>query len=253
MIVNYSEKGWEVITQRAHGILAAQLAMHWKISRRPERWTELVLAIAEHDDAEVELDGENLLSLQGGPLNYDMKSFELAHCRKLADLSITKSRYIALLISMHMDFLYRHDKHKVPGAKLFLTQQQKLRGQLRNELAMNKKTAEKLYCFMEWFDACSLLLCQNKLPPEKRTVEISHLSDEIKYLLFQPEENVLSINPWPFESRTFSVHFETRLLPTIQFEDSAAFRKAFLTARVKEKIWTLKKTATIIKPKSKRI
>src|SRR3954469_25116193 len=107
MIVNYTQSGWEVITQRAHGLVAAQVAMHWKMKERPERWLETLMAIAEHDDAEVELDGENLLTEAGGPLNFSMKGFDGQHCREMAMLTITKSRYIALPVSMHLEFLHR--------------------------------------------------------------------------------------------------------------------------------------------------
>lgn len=55
------------------------LASEWKISDRPERWLETLLAIAEHDDAEIELDGENLLSSTGGLLKFSRKEFDLAH------------------------------------------------------------------------------------------------------------------------------------------------------------------------------
>ncbi len=40
MIVIYKEEGWEVITQRAHGILAAQIGFQWRLKDRPERWME---------------------------------------------------------------------------------------------------------------------------------------------------------------------------------------------------------------------
>ncbi len=36
MIVNYTEIGWEIILQRAHGSLAAQIAAHWKKEERPK-------------------------------------------------------------------------------------------------------------------------------------------------------------------------------------------------------------------------
>ncbi|WP_424584279.1 DUF3891 family protein, partial [Tunicatimonas sp.] len=39
MIVNQAETGWDIIFQRAHAILAAQIAMHWKIDTRPQPWT----------------------------------------------------------------------------------------------------------------------------------------------------------------------------------------------------------------------
>ena len=44
MIVNYTDRGWEIISQRAHGLLAAQAAMAWRVKDRPERWTETVLS-----------------------------------------------------------------------------------------------------------------------------------------------------------------------------------------------------------------
>lgn len=56
MIVTYTEGGWQVITQRTHGILAAQIASQWEKIGVHNREIETILAIAEHDDAEVELD-----------------------------------------------------------------------------------------------------------------------------------------------------------------------------------------------------
>ena len=52
MIVNQVEQGWDIVFQRAHAILAAQIALGWKVSERPEPWTELVAAIADHDDGQ---------------------------------------------------------------------------------------------------------------------------------------------------------------------------------------------------------
>ena len=123
MIVNYNEEGWEIITQRAHGILVAQLATQWRKKNRPSRWTETLLAIAEHDEAERELDGENLLTQQGNPLHFHIKHFELAHRQKLTDLLLTKRQYITLLTSMHMDFLYRKDVGKITATAEFLKRQ----------------------------------------------------------------------------------------------------------------------------------
>jgi hypothetical protein len=249
MIVNYNEGGWEIITQRAHGILAAQLALHWKAAQRPARWLETLLAIAEHDDAEVELDGENLLTEKGGPLNFDMKVFDLAHCEKLSRLTLTKSRYIALLTSMHTEFLYRKDEKKNSEAKTFLAEQRKLQTAWRKELGMSKMEAEKIYAFMEWCDACSLLICQGQMQPEQRAVEISHGPDKVKYQLYQLDENQLTLHPWPFEVASFTVQYECRTISQLQFTTSADFRKAFLAAPVKDTTWQVvkKKTPTKLK------
>ncbi|HTE27911.1 DUF3891 family protein [Flavitalea sp.] len=243
MIVNYCEDGWEVITQRTHGIVAAQLAFNWRIKDRPERWVETVLAIAEHDDAENELDGERLVTPAGGPLNFDMKSFELPHCKKLASLTITKSRYISLLTSMHMEFLYGDDEPGSSQAKQFLDEQRSLQAIWRKELKLTKAESIRIYKLVEWCDALSLLICKGDMQPEERSLEISTGPDDTTYYLTQTEENTLTINPWPFEADNFIVRYDSRLISTIQFNSSEEFRKAFLEASIKEKIWTISKAA----------
>ncbi len=243
MIVNYKETGWQVITQRAHGLLAAQIGMHWKASDRPERWAETLIAIADHDDAEVELDGENLLTAAGGPLNFAMKTFELEHCTKMWMLTITKSRYIALLTSMHMEFLYRQEAQENAVAHQFLEEQKDLRQEWMKALGLDKKDVEKAYNFLEWCDAFSLLLCKQQLQPEKRGIEISTGTAGEVYQVFQEEENVLTVKPWPFDTNVFTVSFESRDINALQFESSTAFRKAFIEAPVKETVWNIRKKA----------
>lgn len=238
MIVNYGEQGWQIVMQRAHGMLAAQLAMQWKVKDRPARWVETLLAIAEHDDAEVELDGENLLTEQGGPLNFNMKVFDQVHCEKLAALSITKSRYIALLTSMHMNFLYKKEAAAAP----FLKEQKRLREIWRKELGMKKEECESIYSLMEWCDALSLLLCQDHLQPEHRSIEISIGPDDNKFNLVKIDEEKLTISPWPFETSSLKVHFEMRIIEQLQFKSSAEFRKAFYKAPVNEITWELLET-----------
>lgn len=235
MIVTYGEEGWRIVTQRAHGMLAAQLAFHWKEKDRPERWVETLLAIAEHDDAEVELDGENLLTEQGGPLNFNMKVFDLPHCEKLSALSITKSRYLALLTSMHMNFLYKEEA----GAALFLKEQKKMRETWRKGLGMTKQECERIYSLLEWCDAFSLLLCQDQVQPEHRSIEISTGPEKNKFQLVKIDDERLTISPWPFEVPALKVHFETRIIKQLQFKSSATFRKAFYKAPVNEISWEL--------------
>lgn len=239
MIVNYKEEGWEIITQRAHGILAAQFALHWKLKDRPARWIETLLAIAEHDDAEVEMEGENLLTQQGGPLNFTMRNFELEHCERLSRFSRTKSRYIALLTSVHMEFLYKREENSNKQAKKFLQEQRKLQERWRHELQLEEEEVKKIYSLMEWCDAFSLLICQNQIQPEQRSIEISQGPDGNKYQLYQVDKNQLTIDPWPFEDAAFKVYFESRLINQLQFKDSLEFREAFNKAQIDEKSWEL--------------
>lgn len=251
MIVNYKQEGWRVITQRAHGIVAAQLAFHWRITDRPKRWVETVLAIAEHDDAENELDGENLITNTGGPLNFDMKSFELPHCQQLASLTITKSRYVALLTSMHMMFLYKKHEGGNTAAKIFLAEQKILQTKWRKQLQISKEEAVKIYSLLEWCDALSLLLCKDEIQPEQRGIEISAGPDKKSYTLFQIKDQILTVDPWPFEPNEFEVNFDYRLLNKLQFASTKQFREDFLSAGVKEKTWKLIKSTPVKTPDKK--
>src|SRR5690606_38068587 len=117
MIVNYTEAGWLIITQRSHGLLAAQICAHWKKNKQPARWVETLIATAEHDDAHYEMERENLLEETGGPKNFKTIPFEEDYCDKLLNLTLSKGRYIALLISRHIHFLYGKDPLAKPFCK----------------------------------------------------------------------------------------------------------------------------------------
>lgn len=237
MIVNYTEQGWEIITQRAHGLLAGQLMLHWAIKQRPERWMETLLAVAEHDDAHIELENDEVLTPQGGPLHFAMRAFDAEHCRRVQNFALSKSRYIALLHSMHMDFLYRDEAKKNKDVKTYLAGQAQLQKQWRNELHISEQEAGKLYALLEWCDALSLLLCQHKIQPEQRAIDISRGPTPGENQLKQLANGTLTVTPWPFEDDAFGVQVESRLLTQLQFKNNDEFKAAFLAAPVNELAW----------------
>jgi hypothetical protein len=241
MIVNYTEQGWEIITQRAHGLLAAQVAMQWRKKDRPKRWTETLIAIADHDDAQIEMQADDLLTQQGGPVNFKMKKFEPEHCRRLHDFSVSKSRYIALLTSMHMVFLHMAEAGTDPLVKPFLAQQQKLQSVWMEQLGITQKEADSAYGLLEWCDAFSLLLAQHEVQPENRTIEVSRGPDNKQYKLVQNDNGSLTVKPWPFDEESFTLTLESRVLTTLQFKNVAQFKKELAEAAVVEKVWRLEK------------
>lgn len=252
MIVNYTEQGWEVITQRAHGIVAAQIGFQWKASERPERWVETLLAIAEHDDAEIELDGEKLITETGGPLNFAMKQFDKQHCERLEMMTATKSRYIALLVSMHICFVYGGFEKDNKEAKEFLDRQRQLQEKWQQDLRVTEAEAKRIYYLVEWCDAISLILCRKQMPPEMRSIEISTGPDNKVYQLQQIGENTVTVSPWPFESKSFELSYESRMIRQLKFTNSEQFRAAFLQAPVTENRLIVQQVAKLKKPSKVR-
>ncbi len=140
---------------------------------------------------------------------------------------------------MHMDFIYRKDMEHDAAARAFLAEQRKLQARWRKELGIEKEEAEKIYAFMEWCDAFSLLLCQRAVQPESRAIEISRGPAQEKYELFEVGEGQLTLTPWPFEESPFEVAFESRTLAQLHFTSSDELRALFLAAPVQETRWTL--------------
>lgn len=218
MIVRYTKSGWEIITQRGHGLLAAEICARWKLSDQPNRWVETLVACAGHDDAFNEFEGGNLITEKGGPINFDMGSFNEESSQYLMDMAITKSYFTALLIARHIDFTHGSDKK----AKKFLAtlkKQEKLWIKIA-DTSINE--LERAYELLELCDAFSLLICQNVLQPEERSLEISTGPDGTKYFVIAAG-NTLSVTPWPFEIDNFEVSYEVRNLPKLAFESSSEF------------------------------
>lgn len=232
MIVNYVPDGWEIITQRAHGLLAAQLAWHWNFDHPGGRCVETLTAIADHDDTGIEFDVKRLLTKAGGPVHFGMRGFEPAHCRQLLVESEAKSRYLALLNTMHLLFLYGGEKGGT--AKRFLGELRRKAAGLRRQLRLSKAEVERVYGLFQWCDALSLLICQRALQPEQRWSEISKGPDGVSYELCLLSPEKLSVRPWPFKASGFMVRVEARTLEQLQFGSPGSFLRALEKAPVKE-------------------
>jgi len=228
MIVNYTESGWQIITQRSHGLLAAQICAHWKDKPLPERWVETLVATAEHDDVYNEFETDNLLNDKGGPVNFKETTFRSDYCETLVKMAETKSVYIALLISKHINFVYGND----PKAKSFCERLHLLEKDWLKVSGLNKTQIDSAYKLLQFCDAFSLLICQDLIQPEKRKIEISEGPDGTSYEMKSTDEKQLSVEPWPFDVNRFTVSYETRTLSKLVFKDLDDFRREVSKAQV---------------------
>ncbi|MDJ1470415.1 DUF3891 family protein [Xanthocytophaga flava] len=238
MLVSSIENGWKIIYQRAHGLLAAQIASHWKFSEPPLYWTETLVAIAEHDDGLAESFTSENLTEAGAPKHFQLMEFSVEQYQNVMEISASKSRWNALLTSMHLEFLYASKRHTNPQLDQFLRQQETLRKQLIKELNITKQTANKSYRLLEWSDALSLLLCMSQIQPEQRRIEISTGPDGTHHQLWQDTKGMLHVDPWPFVDHSFTIEVEYRILTQLSFPSLSAFTTALQKAKVEVDTWT---------------
>jgi len=228
MIVNYTEAGWQIITQRSHGLLAAQLCVQWSKGDQPERWMETLIATAEHDDVYNEFENEDLLNEQGGPVNFKATEFNLEQCERLIGMAVTKSIYIALLTSQHIQFVFGKEN----SAKLYCSQLKEYERRWLKEIKVSRAEVDASYRLLEFCDAFSLLICQNLVQPEKRKLEISNGPDGTFYSFSANDKEELIVKPWPFETDTFKVRYESRTMQQLTFKDTNEFKTALKDAAV---------------------
>jgi hypothetical protein len=242
MIVNTHQNGWEIIHQRAHGLLAMKIASHWRKDQRPERWIETLIAVAEHDDGQEDWQGTNHLNPSGAPLDFSLKSFNMIQLHRITELSQHKGRWVAMLISMHMTFLYEEKRGQNKEIDQFLDLQLANQKKWRKELKMSVQEAKKAYALMQWCDRFSLILCRNELPEAERLLEVSKGPDGKHYQVKQLNDQSILVEPWPFEEDTFELSIETAILSRLSFKDDRQLIHSILNAPITVKQWYLRKS-----------
>lgn len=241
MIVNAAPEGWEIIFQRAHELLAMQIASYWQQKQRPHRWHELLSAITEHDNQQEAWKGKNHLTASGAPQDFSMKGFSLSQARAVTEVSQYKSRYVSLLISMHTSYLYEPLRGSDKATDQFLDDQLALQQRLLQSLHLSKAASEKAYNLLQWADRCSLILCKDQLPANERRLEVFKDTEGQTYFIWQRKDDSLGVDPWPFEEDKFEVWTERRLLSQLQFKNDEELAQALMAAKVEEKEWAFKR------------
>ncbi len=237
MIVKSIPTGWEVIYQRAHGLLAAELAFHWEHTERPPHFVKTLLAIAEHDDGVPESRIPENLTPAGAPRHFQLLEESAGQYHNVMEISSSKSRWNALMTSLHMTFLHADQTFEDPDLQRFIQEQQAFQKATIKELSITRREAEKAYRFVEWCDALSLLLCMDQVQPEQRKMDISHGPDGQMYQIWQDHKEQLRVEPWPFEPDAFEVEVEYRELHQLQFKNSGELDDHLKKATISVRKW----------------
>ncbi|MVM30461.1 DUF3891 family protein [Spirosoma sp. HMF4905] len=239
MIVSSKDVGWEIIHQQAHGLLAFQIAMHWRPEIRPINWVETLVAITEHDDGQDSWQGRNHLTQAGAPMDFQLQHYSVAQARRMVEIALEKSRWNALMVSMHASFLYEPMRDKKKEIAGFLDQQRNNQRDWLRAMKATKQQAQYAYNFLQWCDAFSLILCQDLVPSAGRRIEISLGPDDIAYFLSEQANGSLLVDPWPFDIPSFGLAVEAFQLKQLAFTTDQQLYNAIQQAYILRKAWTI--------------
>ena len=245
MIVISHQKGWKIINQRSHGLLAAMLAYQYDIDLPNDIIVPTLIAIAEHDDGVTETFRNENLTDAGAPRHFmvsnESKKTDLTQQLNVMEIASSKSELNALLTSLHINFLFGNKEGKDKKLESFLLEQEKFRKDVLKHLAIDKKYADRLYRFLEWCDAFSLLICMDKIQPEGRKMEISKSPDGDMNQAFYKANNEISVEPWVFKNDTFKVFYEYKIVEQLKFNSIEEFNAVCKTTPVQREEFVFSK------------
>lgn len=239
MIVNPHEKGWEIIYQQAHALLAAEIGFAWQPQKRPLRFVETLAAIAQHDDGQGAWAGHYGLTPAGAPANFTQLPFSLEQAQRVMQEARFQGRWRSLLTSMHLSFLYEELRGQKAAWDAFLDEQLACQKRWRRQLKVNKAQACYAYDFMQWCDRFSLILCRNELPEKERVLEISQGPDGIRYAVHQRANGTVAVSPWPFTPDALTLSVEASYLTQLQFTEDQELAQALQEAPIQRKEWLI--------------
>ena len=239
MICNRTETGWEIIYQRAHALLAAQLIVYWKPEERPDRWMATLSATAEHDNGWQEWEpGQRLTALH---IPRDFSETPAADLVAQSERALRRawhqSLWSGLLVSHHISRLYEPMRGTHKPLDALLDRQPDQRATWRRALGVKKDDVERAYALLWWADTFSLVLCQHKLPEDSRGLEIGDGPDGTTYIARRGTDEVVTVEPWPYACDAFDAELDTHHLEQLTFENDDDLADALEAATADTRRW----------------
>ncbi|CAM3331450.1 DUF3891 family protein [Zobellia roscoffensis] len=245
MIINFLEKGMEVISHPAHGLLSAKIANQLKNRPYQNHWMETLTAIIEHDDEQLTNETKNNISDFGMAMDFVTHKVPLEkmliHAKSVFQKVLKKSSWSAMLLIYHLEFLYSDKLEEIGDFKVFLTE---LRRYRKNAIALhgvNVTGTEELYKIMLFSDRLSLILCQDETPTLGRKLEINKSIHDERYFIHKAKDNTFTVKPWPFRENHFSLSVDTRVLKELKFKNEKHFNQKLDEASIEIKTFQFSK------------
>lgn len=224
-----ARKGWEIIYQRNHALLAAEMLAPWPAERRPQPWFELLNACSQHDHGWLESRLDSLVDEEGQPIDFLHMTTEatLAMSRRNLRNAEAQSRWCAILVARHLEYLFSA-KDDTATADL-ARQTRSARLDWMKEVSASEAQVEELYELLSWADSLSLLVC---CQPSEFTESLALKAQGQNFQARQVQEDVWSLSPWPYLLDSLCLTYEVRVLEQQRFDDAQALRDALARASV---------------------
>lgn len=232
MICRPVEGGWEIVFQRNHALLAAQMLVPWQGSPRPEPWLELCNACAHHDHGWNELDGDARVDDRGQPVDFLHTPLDrtLAMSRRNLRSASAVSQWCAILVARHAEYLYSSKND--PETDAYLAEVKAHRRQQMEKIGASDERVETLYELLQWADSLSLLVC---CPPSDFTRSLPLKAAGRNYQATRIGTDRWTLNPWPYAEAHLELHYETRTLAGSSFADDEELGRALREAPVDQR------------------
>lgn len=244
MICNETDGGWDIIFQRAHALLAADLLAPLRRDLRPDPWPRIVHAAAQHDHGWQEWEPGGRLAEDGTPQHFTGARLEdiAVQSRPLLRRTWHQNRWVALLIAHHIHHLYGRRRGQDDALDAFLDEQEGWRRAWRDELGVSPDEEDRAYAPLRWADALSLALCCRQLEDGEADIGPGPAGreDSTAVLLSAGAEGAaVTVRPWPYGIERFTVTIDTYRLRQRTFNGHDALIEALSETKATQRSWTI--------------
>lgn len=245
MICNRTQTGWQIIYQRAHALLAAKLIAPWRAEERPERWMETLSATAQHDNGWQDWETGRRLTPARTPRHFRETPIDnlVTQSRRALTRAWHQGLWSGLLVSRHVSFLYEPLRGEDDAMDALLDEQQAQREAWRDQLAVDEEAVSRAYALLRWGDTFSLVLCQQQMPFNQRSLEIDIGPEGTRYHAREVEDGIIEVDPWPYAVEEVVVSVDSYVIEQLTFDSEDALAEALREAALQSCTWCLRPAA----------
>ena len=241
MIVRPHPAGWRITLHPAHGLLAAALYTQLRNQATPALHLPSLLAVGQHDDHQLDFSRGNYLTAGGAPQDFTLMTMDDAQrslqAEQLLEEAYRKHAWTYLLIGKHYEFLYQGQEVD-ERLRTLLADLPRRRTAILEGRGWDAEELDRTYDRMRFCDRLSLILCGEEVPTMGRALEINAALGEAHFVRELPDQEQLTVRPWPFVADRFTVRSESFVLEQLTFADSQSLGATLADTTAEERSWT---------------